>query len=376
MILGIDATNIRAGGGLTHLKEILGNVNPTDLGFEKVIVWSNDKTLNALPDLPWLLKITHKLLNKSAVWSFYYQWRHLSKDASSRKCDLIFVPGGTFFGNFKPIVSMSQNMLPFSKDEYNRFESKSTKARFKFLNWSQSKTFKKSKGIIFLTRFAKNEISKQLHLEEDKCTIIPHGTQLSFVQEPKIQKSIEHYNQKQPFTFLYVSTVTAYKHQANVAKAILRLYDEGFPVKVDFIGGLADDPENRFQDILKSQSDKQVLNYKGLVPHDSLAGEYFKADAFIFASTCENMPIILIEAMSAGLPIACSNYGPMPEVLGEGGVYIDPLNVDSVYSGLKTLLESSKLRTQIASIAFNNLNEYTWQECAKDTFTYLAINAK
>ena len=36
---------------------------------------------------------------------------------------------------------------------------------------------------------------------------------------------------------------------------------------------------------------------------------------FIFASTCENMPNILIEGMSSGLPILCSNYLPMPEFL-------------------------------------------------------------
>ena len=35
------------------------------------------------------------------------------------------------------------------------------------------------------------------------------------------------------------------------------------------------------------------------------------------------MPNTLVEAMASGLPIACSDRGPMPEVLGDGGVLFD-----------------------------------------------------
>ena len=44
----------------------------------------------------------------------------------------------------------------------------------------------------------------------------------------------------------------------------------------------------------------------------------------IFASSCESSSCVLIENMASGLPIACSNRGPMPEVLKDGGVYFDP----------------------------------------------------
>ena len=52
------------------------------------------------------------------------------------------------------------------------------------------------------------------------------------------------------------------------------------------------------------------------------------ANLFVFASSCENMPNTLVEAMAIGLPIACSDRGPMPEVLRDGGVYFDPEDCD------------------------------------------------
>lgn len=45
MILGIDASNIRAGGGVTHLVELLRAANPSVHGFEKVIVWGDRKSV-------------------------------------------------------------------------------------------------------------------------------------------------------------------------------------------------------------------------------------------------------------------------------------------------------------------------------------------
>ena len=46
MILGIEASNIRAGGGLVHLVEIIKNADPKKYGFSKVSLWSSRKTLD------------------------------------------------------------------------------------------------------------------------------------------------------------------------------------------------------------------------------------------------------------------------------------------------------------------------------------------
>jgi glycosyltransferase involved in cell wall biosynthesis len=113
------------------------------------------------------------------------------------------------------------------------------------------------------------------------------------------------------------------------------------------------------------------VTYKGLVPYEELSTVYQKADGFIFASSCENQPIILIEAMTAGLPLACSNRGPMPEVLGENGFYFDPEDVQSIKCALKHLLEEPEMRYRMAMNAFNEVKNYTWESCANSTLDFL-----
>jgi len=373
MKIGIDATNIRSGGGLTHLKEILDNGNPSVFGITKVVVWSSSKTLDRLPDTIWLEKITHSYLNRSFVYSFLYQLFFLSRNATKvHSCDLLFVPGGTFLGSFKNVVSMSQNMLPFEEVEYKRFKSWKTRLRFRVLFFTQSYTFKKSKGIIFLTNYAKHAIATELNLNSSVCKIIPHGINSSFVKEPVAQEPISSFSQKKPFKLLYVSIIIAYKHQWVVAKAVLRLKNEGYPVTLDLIGSNSEESKSELDKVLNLESNNKTVRYLGLIPYEKLSSYYMNANGFIFASTCENMPIILIEAMTAGLPIACSSFGPMPEVLKEAGIYFNPTNVDSVYESIKTLLNDHLLREKISLKAYEKSINYTWKNCSDETFKYLS----
>lgn len=375
MILGIDASNIREGGGFTHLKEILFNASPEKYGFKKVIIWSSKKTLEKLPDFPWLSKVNNKWLNQSFIISFLYQSLLISADIKKKNCDLLFVPGGTFLGNFKHIVSMSQNMLPFEKEEINRFPKWASRLKFKLLKITQSYTFKKSKGVIFLTDYAKNYISNSIYLDSLKTIVIPHGIKKKFVSQPKAQKHIHFYNEKNPFKFLYVSIVTEYKHQWNVAKAILKLYNNGYHVSLDLVGGYTHEALQKLNTVL-ADDEKKIITYKGLIPYEELSVIYKEADGFIFASTCENMPIILIEAMTAGLPVASSEKQPMPEILKQSAFYFNATDVESIYECLKKYLVDADKRQENAEETFHKASVYTWKDCSDRTFTYLSEKIK
>lgn len=374
MILAIDATNIRSGGGLTHLREIIKCGNPGDYGFEKVIVWSSLTTLNTLPDKTWLVKKSDPYLNKSFLWSFFFQIFLLSSRVKKEKCDLIFVLGGTFFGNFENIVTMCQNMLPFENEEQNRFPDWKSRLRFQVLYYTQSITFKKSKAVIFLTNYAKNYVINKINLKK-QFQIIPHGINLDFLKEIKQQYPIVNYSKFKPFKLLYVSIVTVYKHQWNVAKAVIRLREEGYPVVLDLVGASTKESLAKLKKVLDSDKN-DCIHYKGLIPYEKLESIYKDADGFVFASSCENLPIILIEAMTAGLPIASSNMGPMPEVLKDGGFYFNPLDVDSIYQAIKNMLDEEDLRYQKAKTSFNNSTLYTWKECSAKTFQFLSQISK
>ena len=111
--------------------------------------------------------------------------------------------------------------------------------------------------------------------------------------------------------------------------------------------------------------------YEGEKNYEELYSTYQNSDIGIFASSCENMPNILLEMMASGLPIACSELGPMPEILGKNGLYFNPYEPKSIKNVLRDLIMKDDLRLLLSKDAYKSSKNYDWGRCARQTFKFL-----
>jgi glycosyltransferase involved in cell wall biosynthesis len=372
--LAIDAINIRQGGGVTHLIQILEAAEPSKYGFSKVTIFTSVATAELLPSYPWLIKYVEPWMNYGLLFrSLFLQWK-IPLYLKSLKCDALFSPGGTIpvFANVVT-VTMSQNMLPFDLVAANTF-GRFSLMRFKLflLKYVQSAAFKRADGIIFLTKYARNQIEKELDHLKGLKDIIPHGIEDRFFCQPRVQYPVESYSFAKPFQLLYVSIFMPYKHQVELAWAIAQLRKDGAPIEIQFIGPSWGWYSKEFNILLKELDPKSnFLKSTGSMSFKHLHEFYKSSDAFVFASSCENLPNILIEAMAAGLPIVSSNLGPMPEILGDSGIYFDPRNVSSIVEGVRNLVNDDALRHSLAMAGFARSRAYSWKESAARTFSFI-----
>ena len=148
-----------------------------------------------------------------------------------------------------------------------------------------------------------------------------------FTSIPKLQKSVFDYSPSNPFRLLYVSIIDQYKHQWNVVQAVAELRMKyKINLTLDLVGPFFRPSLTRLHKSIRLfDPTTSWVNYKGVVPYSDLHHLYHRSHLGVFASSCENMPNILLETMASGLPIACSNFDPMPEILKDGGLYFDPL---------------------------------------------------
>jgi glycosyltransferase involved in cell wall biosynthesis len=380
MRVGIDASNTRAGGTVTYLIELLGAANPAEHGISEVIVWAGSAVLNRLPQRAWLRKSAQPALEQAA--NPYHDRRHLQrawwqrfqlpKLAAAERCDLLFAPGGVHHDTFHPVVTMSQNMLPFEEREAARYGVSLTRLRFWLLRRMQSRGFRSADGVIFLTEYARRTISRVADIRQTATVVIAHGVNPRFCFAPREQAPVAGYSAGNAYRILYVSTIDRYKHQWNVVRAVAQLRQEGFPVELDLVGPAYRASARRLAATIAELGAAAFVRCPGAVPYDRLQEYYAAADLKVFASSCENLPIILIEAMAAGLPIACSDRGPMPDVLGESGLYFDPEQPEQIAAVLRTYLLAPELRADKAQRAHAAANQYSWSRCAHETFSFLA----
>ena len=372
--LAIDATNIQSGGGLTHLSQLLEECNPVLSGIRKVTIWSNQATAHTLPNYSWLIKKSPSWLESNMMVRFFGQQFFLVNNIKKEGCDVLFSPGGTIPLKCPlPVVTMSQNMLPFQKHEAKYF------GRFSFMRikmWLlkhvQGLSFKRADGVIFLTNYADKFISKFLETDFDNKVIIPHGVESRFFQKPRPHKPIISYRKQEPFKLMYVSILMPYKHQCEIASAVKVLYDKGLNIEVRFVGADWGWYGSKFLSLINSlDPNHDFLLWNGFESFEELHNSYKNCDTFVFGSSCENLPNILLEAMASGLPIVSSNCGPMPEVLGKSAVYFNPESVPSIVNALYKVLKDEILRKSLAKSSWENARQYSWERCAKDTFDFI-----
>lgn len=332
-------------------------------------MWSFRSLLESIPERPWLVKHHAMELEGTLSEQLWWQATKLAGEVESAGCDILFTTDASTLCRLKPMVVLSQDMLSYEPGVMNYFGY--TKARLRLLTILviQNRAMRSAAGVIFLTKYAA-KIIQQSCGTLSRIAHIPHGVGIEFKRVQSVQAWPS--NGGRPIQCLYVSNAEMYKHQWVVVKAISALRSRGYNIRLDLVGGGSGKPQKLLdKEIALSDPRKEFVGQKGFVSQRELLELLAGADLFVFASSCEAMPNSLVEAMAVGLPIACSDRGPMPEVLGDGGVYFDPGDADSIAAAVEQLMIDAVLRTRVQQRAKQLADQYSWSRCADETWKFI-----
>ncbi len=99
----------------------------------------------------------------------------------------------------------------------------------------------------------------------------------------------------------------------------------------------------------------------GYVPRSELAWAFRKAHAYVQPSFAEGFGLPIIEAMSCGVPVACSNTTSLPEVAGGAALLFDPANVEDIATVLSDLVNDEERRQQLRAAGTIRAQDFTWE---------------
>ena len=370
--IGIDGANIRLGGGVTHLLELLSAIDAQQMQVDKIYLWAGKQTLAQMPERDWLVKVNPLGLDGGIWRRIWWQVWSLSGAAKKAQCDVLLVPGGSYVGSFHPVVTMSQNLFPFEWSAIAKNGWSPRALKFLALRLVQSSSFRRSDGVIFLTQYAKDTVLKTTGQLKGACDVISHGLNPRFHYQTKTQLPMSAYNEQKPFELLYVSMIDVYKNQAQVVLAVDALRIKGYPLALTLVGPSEPRALKQLQAVINQVDPHGAwLHYLGPIAYEQINTHYQQADLGIFASSCETFGMIVLEKMAAGLPLACSNQSSMKEILGEGGLYFNPNNIGSITNAIEQYLLSPQLREEKLRRALAEVGNYSWGQSAFQTIAFL-----
>jgi glycosyltransferase involved in cell wall biosynthesis len=109
----------------------------------------------------------------------------------------------------------------------------------------------------------------------------------------------------------------------------------------------------------------------GWISRAELYALFDRALACIYPSTFEGFGMPVLEAMAAGVPLACSDIPPLREVGGDTVLYFDPLKEDAIASALARITEDEPLRARLSREGRERAQAFTWERTARETLDVL-----
>ena len=120
-----------------------------------------------------------------------------------------------------------------------------------------------------------------------------------------------------------------------------------------------------YLETLRSLADELKVNVKFWGQLDNASGPlielYETSDIFILASEAENFPIVLLEAMAAGLAVITTKGTGCGEVIGDAGILVEPKDPDSLREALIGLMNAPDRLKELGQAARRRLeNNFSW----------------
>lgn len=179
---------------------------------------------------------------------------------------------------------------------------------------------KNSKYIITVSEFSKKRIIERYKLSDDKVYVVYDGLSDNFKES--VKKETEEIKNKYHLPdefYLSLSTIEPRKNLQLLIQAYQELLDENKDIPDLVLAGRMGWQLEQVIGGLKEETRNKII-FTGFVDDDDLPALYSMAALFIFPSRYEGFGLPVIEAMSQGTLVLCSDAASLPEVVGDGAV--------------------------------------------------------
>src|SRR5580658_8546725 len=344
--IGVNALYLIPGGvGGTeiYLRNLLKALAEID-SENQYIVFTNRETDAALvPDRPNLTHAPQAL--RASFRPARIVWEQLVLPFAVRKnrLNVLFNPGFT-----SPLVCGCPMVTVFHDLQHKRHPEYFRWFDLPFWNFFLWASARRSRGLIAVSQATADDLERYYGRS---AQVIHHGVEREFFE-------ISQHRQPRDY-LLCVSTTHPHKN----LERLLRVHAEGKNAPRLVLTGVRGFAAREIETLASGS-----VELTGWIPREQLYELYRGALGFIYPSTFEGFGMPVLEAMAAGVPVACSDIPPLREIARSTVHFFDPASDREIRDAL-LLLASGKIPTEAAR---RRAADFSWEKTARATLDYLS----
>lgn len=292
------------------------------------------------------------------------------------KIDVVYFPGNyiSVFTN-KPTLLFIQSVLDF----YVSKDISIIKRLYRQLLLRIS--IRKAKKIIAPSIYAKDLIMQNFKIDSSKIDVVYHGIDRELfnnkISSEEFKKGIEllkKYGINKNY-ILYVAALWDYKNHEKLIIAFEKLVNQkekdlmlvligsGLGTNKDYLDYIYNLPE-------KLGIKEEVIFIDNIELYE-LSLFYKMAQVFVFPSLCESFGFPVIEAMSCGIPVICSNSFALPEITGDAAILINSEYEAEILKAMDSVLSSDSLIEELKEKSVKRAELFSWEKSVSKTLNIL-----
>jgi glycosyltransferase involved in cell wall biosynthesis len=210
---------------------------------------------------------------------------------------------------------------------------------------------KRSRRLIAVSEATRDDLVRFYGVDPAHVAVVHHGVEPAFFEIGRRREDGGY--------LLCASTTHPHKNHERLLSAFRRLLEEQPRLRL-VLTGVKGFRDERVAALARSLGG--AVELKGWVPREELHELYRRASGFVYPSLFEGFGMPVLEALAAGLPVACSGIEPLRSLSGGHALLFDPGSEDAILSALRALADG---RTPAGGPEW--ASRFTWEKAARQT---------
>ena len=250
---------------------------------------------------------------------------------------------------------------------FKLFPEHQKRQNYWYLNATMPLYCRRADAIITVSESSKRDIVQQYRLDPAKVHVIYEAAAPEFVpaSPEAVARVRDRYGLPERFA-LHVGTIEPRKNLTRLVEALQRLRDRGLTIPLVVAGGKGWLYEGFFQR-LEELGVRHDTHFPGYVASEDLPAVYTAATLAVVPSVYEGFGLPVLEAMSCGAPVACSDRSSLPEVGGGAALYFDPYDEEAMAEVVATLWMQPDRAAALGAAGREQASRFSWQRAAEQT---------
>jgi glycosyltransferase involved in cell wall biosynthesis len=222
-----------------------------------------------------------------------------------------------------------------------------------------------ARHVLTVSRFSAAEISTAYRISPERITVTPLGVDEAFAPADP-QAVVELPAAVTAPYLLHVGDLHERRNLTMLFEAVLaaRRHFGALPALSLVLAGVDLGSGEDLRRMAEHSGATDVVILLGSVGEDQLRALYRGAIAFAYPSLYEGFGLPLLEAMKSGTPVLASTAGSVPEVVGDAGLLLDPMDPRAWAAAIVDIVNDEQKRARMRIAGLRRASEFTWRRTA------------